>query len=126
MYFSKARIIILFMIVFSLGFISHSFIVAYGEQTSFKDVQSVQAISENDKQTTGQITNSIPRITYEEFKQSIANLDVVDLSESYEIPKDKASPVSRIKAEQVYVYEDRVMLDVKGAEWSKLTDTNSM
>ncbi len=40
--------------------------------------------------------------------------------------KEKASPKDRIKESQIHVYNNRVVLDIKNAEWSTFTDTNSM
>jgi hypothetical protein len=37
-----------------------------------------------------------------------------------------SSPFDRIKESQISVYRDRVMIDLKNAEWATFTDTNSM
>lgn len=39
---------------------------------------------------------------------------------------ERDSPFDRIKEDQILVYPDRVVIDLKNAEWSTFTDTNSM
>jgi hypothetical protein len=40
--------------------------------------------------------------------------------------KEIQSPSDWIKENQIHVYEDRIVLDIDGAAWSRFTDTNSM
>jgi len=40
--------------------------------------------------------------------------------------QDKYSPFDHIKPEQIHVYEDKIVIDIKGAQWSEFADTNSM
>ena len=40
--------------------------------------------------------------------------------------RDKLSPSSWIKNEQIYVFNDEVILNIKGAKWAVFTDTKSM
>ena len=39
---------------------------------------------------------------------------------------EKVSPSDWIKNDQIHVYDDRVVVDLKGASWAEFTDTNSM
>ena len=39
---------------------------------------------------------------------------------------ERQSPSDLIKENQIHVYEDRIVLDIEGAVWSRFTDTNSM
>jgi hypothetical protein len=39
---------------------------------------------------------------------------------------EKASPSDWIKESQIKVYDDKVIIEIKNAEWAKFTDTNSM
>jgi hypothetical protein len=39
---------------------------------------------------------------------------------------EKASPSDWIKENQIKVYNNRIVIELKGAEWAKFTDTNSM
>lgn len=39
---------------------------------------------------------------------------------------ERASPCSRIGEEQIWVSDEGVIIDLKGAEWATFTDTNSM
>lgn len=53
---------------------------------------------------------------------STTNGNAIDYLSNKEIP----SPQDRISEDQIHVYEDRVVLDISNAEWSRFTDTNSM
>jgi len=39
---------------------------------------------------------------------------------------DKASPSDIIKQENIHVYNDKIVIEVKNPEWAMFTDTNSM
>ena len=41
-------------------------------------------------------------------------------------PAQKDSPADRVGMDQILVFNDRVILNVKNVEWSQLTDTHSM
>ena len=41
-------------------------------------------------------------------------------------PKEKDSPYDRIGEDNIHVYNDRIVIDLKDAEWASFTDTNSM
>lgn len=43
-----------------------------------------------------------------------------------QISDEKASPFDRIKEENIHVYSDKVVIELKDAEWATFTDTNSM
>ncbi len=50
---------------------------------------------------------------------------------SSEIPfgdfsKDKPSPKDWITKDKIHVYEDKIIIDIQGAEWAEFEDTNSM
>jgi len=45
---------------------------------------------------------------------------------SFIISKERSSPKDRIKEDQIHVYDDSVVINVKNPEWSTFTDTNSM
>ena len=38
----------------------------------------------------------------------------------------KLTPPDRIKEDQIHVYEDKVVIDIKNPKWAKFADTNSM
>ena len=40
--------------------------------------------------------------------------------------KEQLSPSDHIKADQIKVYQDKIVLNVKNAQWARLADTNSM
>ena len=40
--------------------------------------------------------------------------------------KDVASPVNRIRMDQIFVHEDEVVIKLKSPKWAIFTDTNSM
>lgn len=47
-------------------------------------------------------------------------------SPSSDDTNERASPSDWIEEENIHVYEDRVVIDLEGAEWAKFTDSNSM
>lgn len=40
--------------------------------------------------------------------------------------EEQLSPSDRVREDQIYVYEDKVVLEVPGATWASFSDTNSM
>lgn len=42
------------------------------------------------------------------------------------VSEEQLSPTDRISEDQIKVYDDVVVLEVKGVEWSSFTNTNSM
>ena len=42
----------------------------------------------------------------------------------YEV--EHPSPGDRLKEDQIHVYSDRIVIELKNAEWARFTDTNSM
>ncbi len=42
------------------------------------------------------------------------------------VSDEKPSPLERVKEDQIHVYKDRIIIDLKDAEWATFTDTNSM
>jgi len=47
-------------------------------------------------------------------------------SPSHIVSKERTSPGDRITEDQIHVYSDTVILEIKNPEWSTFTDTNSM
>jgi hypothetical protein len=43
-----------------------------------------------------------------------------------QISDEKDSPFDRIKEDNIHVYSDKVVIELKDAEWATFTDTNSM
>ncbi len=43
-----------------------------------------------------------------------------------DFPEEKLSPGDKIKEEQIHVYNNKVVIDLKDAEWASFTNTNSM
>ncbi len=41
-------------------------------------------------------------------------------------PKEASSPFNHIAKEQIHVFDDKIVIDIKGASWAEFTDTNSM
>jgi signal peptidase I len=48
------------------------------------------------------------------------------LSVFHETGNEVASPTDRIDEDQIIVTNEKVVLNIKGAEWASFTDTNSM
>ena|SRR3990172_723688 len=63
-----------------------------------------------------------PALRAEEPKQI-----TIENSQSIEPgPREKASPKDRIPENDVFVYDDRVIIKLKSPQWSRFTNTNSM
>ena len=50
----------------------------------------------------------------------------IDTPQTFGVVSDLPMPRDRIREEQIIVTNDRVVLDLKGASWSRFTDTGSM
>jgi hypothetical protein len=48
------------------------------------------------------------------------------LSMLHETGNEVASPLNRVSEDQILVTNEKVVLNIKGAEWASFTDTNSM
>ena len=48
------------------------------------------------------------------------------LTIAYQGPKEVISPHNRISQEQIKIYPEKVVLDIKGTTWATYADTNSM
>jgi len=46
--------------------------------------------------------------------------------QSFIISKERISPGDRVSEDQIHVYDNQVIIDIDGPEWSTFTDTNSM
>ena len=62
--------------------------------------------------------------SYVDKKQNPEN--ILFPSISFLISPEKLSPYDRIKEEQIHVYDDKIIIDIKDAEWATFSDTNSM
>ena len=51
---------------------------------------------------------------------------VIDTPQTFGAASDLPMPSDRIREEQIIVTNDRVVLDIQGASWSRFTDTGSM
>lgn len=50
----------------------------------------------------------------------------IDTPQTFGAPSELPMPRDRIAEEQIIVTNDRVVLDIRGASWSRFTDTGSM
>jgi len=57
---------------------------------------------------------------------TIVPVRVSDLPLGTGIASERASPGDRISEQQIQVFKDKILLDIKNAQWSTFTDTNSM
>ncbi len=64
------------------------------------------------------------------FQQDSASGFVVEQAKSLKAglfgSQDVPSPKDRVPEDKIHVFPNQVLLDVKGAQWSRFTDTNSM
>ena len=57
---------------------------------------------------------------------AILNLPAFELPLSISKSEEQNSPYNHISEDDIHVYDDKILLDVKGASWSTFADTNSM
>ncbi|MEA3515544.1 MAG: hypothetical protein U9R34_08770 [Nanoarchaeota archaeon] len=79
-------------------------------------------ISYNNLQDTDQIISLKEGPTDDTLSQTIT--DTVSLF--FNEPPEQISPFDHIKESEIHVFKDRIIIDIKDAEWARFTDTNSM
>lgn len=57
---------------------------------------------------------------------AVENFDIQRPFSSIMSAKELNSPSDHIKKDQIHVYDDKIIIDLKGAQWAEFTDTNSM
>ena len=101
------KTILLIVIVFIAGWCVNS---AYSQ------------ISYNSNQDINQTIGLNEEPTDEASSQTIT--DTISLF--FNEPPEQISPFDHIKENQIHVFQDRIIIDLKDAEWARFTDTNSM
>ncbi len=90
--------------IFAFGWVCNSvYSVYFSDQTDNKKLESFY-IEESDSEKLKPLINSLLG------------------KDSEDVP----SPSDWVKEEQIKVYNDRIVIDLKNAEWASFTDTNSM
>ncbi len=98
------RLIIIMVIIFSLGWLSHTASIAPKPLLGNENIGGIiQLLAPN-------YSSQLQRVFYGSFTAS----------------PDKPSPKDRITEDQIKVTADKVIVDIKNVEWAKFTDTNSM
>lgn len=57
---------------------------------------------------------------------SVSNFDIQKPFSSLFSAREVSSPGNHIKKDQIHVYDDKIIIDLKGAQWAEFADTNSM
>ena len=70
--------------------------------------------------------NQNKQITFNDFVIDKLKPETIGMVVAVPNPPEIPSPADRIKDEQIHVYQDRIVIDLKNAEWAGFTDTNSM
>jgi hypothetical protein len=109
----KIKLILLFSFVFLFGWVCNTIYGSIHEDiltsNNIVDLSSNQGIiQQNHIEATSDEKNPITSLF------------------SSDEPSEKVSPSDRIKENQIHVYNNRVVIDIKNPEWASFTDTNSM
>lgn len=103
-----------------------------------EEKESTKILSNNNRMVSDEVLfsngidsqeNYILKTTEEKASENNMDKNILDYTMMNEIDildKDKASPKDRIKESQIKVYEDRIVIEIKNAQWSRFTDTKSM
>lgn len=109
------------------------FVILSGCEQTSQNLESPQLINNPDFDNENVVRENqelMNRINYleEEVKQknnTINNL-IERLSEFYQIPSSKTGPYDRIKRENIQIYDDRIVIDLKEAIIADIGDTHSL
>ena len=118
-------IILLLLIVFSLGWLSSSIYSNYFNSYGI-DINSAYSLIDESK-------NKESELSLNKSVENKKNIDTIKKFERIEKlfgnkfeNKDKNSPYDWIKPEQIFVYNDKIIIKIQNPEWSIFTDTKSM
>jgi len=105
-----------FFIVFLVGWLAHS--VYINNFISFSNALPTpyKSLEEPSQETYNLLSSSLPATT---------NADSM-LVRFFVGDNERNSPKDRVKEKQIHVYDDKIVIDLKGASWSSFVDTNSM
>ena len=110
------KAILLSVILFLLGLFIGSLYTLYIEKNK---VRSFELSSENSQYVTATVKDF-------NFNNSKKFEELEKLNESQQEIKDKPSPSNWIKKEQIFVYDDEVVIKIKNPQWAIFTDSKSM
>jgi hypothetical protein len=113
----------LILIVFLLGWLSNNVYSAYFNN---QEIDEGNSIDKSSNKGLGLVQNKDNKNkknidAIKEFER-IENL----FSDEAEEKRDKNSPYDWIKPEQIFVYDDQIIIQIQNPEWSIFTDTKSM
>lgn len=100
------------LIAFSIGLVTGSF------YTKILDVEA--------KYYNNSYTENTPSKTNENYLNAVLRFEEIEKLFAEEENKEKPSPQNWIKMNQIKVYDNQVILEIKNPEWAMFTDTNSM
>ena len=107
----KFRTIALLGILFMITFVSGGALASYMQRNADYNLTFLNPEENWDVGNAENDANTVP----------VSN----DASVFSQLP-ERSSPFDRVKEDQIEVYDDKIVINLKNAEWAKFTDTNSM
>jgi hypothetical protein len=114
------NVFLLYIILFSLGWTMSSAYFYFASENSFYPYRSPSAAFSSHADTKQMVTEKVQDSGIEILEGIIG--DPLVPSDDKDVP----SPSSRIKIEDISVYDDEIVLRVKNPKWAIFTDTKSM
>jgi len=112
----KYRTIALFVVLFLITFLSGAVLASYIQRNPEYNLTFLNP------ENNWKITNGSRNIT----ENMASGLPADNGSGKFVSLPERASPFDRVKEDQIEVYGDKIVINLKDAEWAKFTDTNSM
>ena len=117
---SSKKIILSLLIVFFLGWLSNT---VYSNYFSNHETYTDSSDKSNNKGLELVQNKTVESKNIDAIKEFER---IEDLFANEDKNKDKNSPYDWIKPEQIFVYNDQVIIEISNPEWSIFTDTKSM
>ena len=109
----NTKIVITILLVFILGFLSSQ---TYDKFTEKNTKVVVDDLTQRNLLSRQQFTQfTLPNSPSDNSEKTMANYS-----------RDKPSPKGRVKTDQIFVYDDEVILKIKNPQWAVFADSKSM
>lgn len=119
----KKIAILLCLILFSIGWFSSSIYSIYVKN---HDVNVNSNIKETNIKNSELYDENKQNVMAQNSSSDLLKFDELEKLNTDQETKDKPSPQSRIGNEQIFVYNDEVVIKVENPQWAIFTDTKSM
>lgn len=117
------KAILFVLILFSLGWLGNSIYTIYSGN-HYIDVY--QNIEKNNVKSVESYKENQQRAMVENLNPDLMKFEELEKLQNEQETKDNPSPHNWISKEQIFVYDDEVVIKVKNPEWAIFTDTKSM